>query len=67
MSNSVQELREELVGLESQISAVRSKLVELECEPNLGHATTHQLFEELKARFEIHCDGGLDYRTVDGD
>lgn len=31
--------------------------------PLLGLATTGELIEELKARFEIHCDEGLDYKT----
>lgn len=35
-------------------------------QPNLGLATTRQLLDELRARIEVHCQGGLDYRTVDG-
>lgn len=36
-------------------------------EPNLGLATTGQLLDELRARFEIvgADHGGLHYRTVD--
>jgi hypothetical protein len=34
-------------------------------QPNLGLATTRELLDELRARFEIHAAGGLDYRTVD--
>ena len=32
---------------------------------NLGLATTRDLLAELSARFEIQCEGGLDYKTVD--
>ena len=36
-------------------------------QANLGIATTRELLAEIAARFEIQCDGGLDYRTVDDD
>jgi len=36
-------------------------------QPHLGLATTRELLDELRARFEIHAAGGLDYRTVDGE
>jgi hypothetical protein len=36
-------------------------------QPHLGLATTRELLDELRARFEIHATGGLDYRTVDGE
>jgi hypothetical protein len=36
-------------------------------QPHLGLATTRELFDELRARFEVHAAGGLDYRTVDGE
>mgnify|MGYP001611261311 CR=1 len=40
----------------------------MECKhPHLGLATTRELLDELRARFEIHAAGGLDYRTVDGE
>ena len=35
--------------------------------PHLGLATTREILDELRARFEIHAAGGLDYRTVDGE
>ena len=35
--------------------------------PHLGFATTRELLDELRARFEIHAAGGLDYRTVNGE
>lgn len=35
--------------------------------PHLGLATTRELLDELRARFEIHTAGGLEYRTVDGE
>lgn len=31
----------------------------------LGYATTRELLAELSARFEVHTEGGLNYRTVD--
>jgi hypothetical protein len=34
---------------------------------HLGLATTRELLDELRTRFEIHAAGGLDYRTVDGE
>lgn len=36
-------------------------------QPYLGLATTRELLDELRARFEMHALGGLDYRTVDGE
>lgn len=36
-------------------------------KPNLGLATTRELLDELRSRFEVHAAGGLDYRTVDGE
>lgn len=33
------------------------------CVALLGLATTGELIEELKARFEVHCDEGLEYKT----
>src|SRR6266403_1952269 len=35
--------------------------------PLLGLATTRELLDELRARFEMHAAGGLEYRTVDGE
>lgn len=35
--------------------------------PHLGLATTRELLDELAARFELHVDGGLEYRTVGGE
>ena len=36
-------------------------------QPHLGLATTRELLDEIRARFEVHTAGGLDYRTVDGE
>lgn len=33
--------------------------------PHLGLATTRELLAELSCRFEVHADGGLDYKTFD--
>jgi hypothetical protein len=35
--------------------------------PRLGLATNAEILDELRARIEIHCAGGLDYRTVGGE
>jgi hypothetical protein len=35
--------------------------------PRLGCATTRELLHELEVRFEVHCPGGLDYKTVGSD
>ncbi len=40
---------------------------EPKCPANLGLATTGELIDEIKARIEIHSDGGLDYKTVQND
>ena len=54
---------------ETQTIAIDGRLVlafarTLEClGPQLGLATTRELLTEISTRIEIHCTGGLDYRT----
>ena len=62
----LQEIREgKWDEVADKIDALISEIVDNdEYAPRLGYATTRELLAELSARFDVHCLGGLDYKSA---